>query len=97
MENVIINALQAMEKGGTLTLKSKKDKEGFSIMVSDTGGGIPPESVPKIFDPLYTTKPKGTGLGLSVTKRLIEAHGGTITLVETSPAGTTFKVSLPAS
>ncbi|HPP78820.1 ATP-binding protein, partial [Methanospirillum sp.] len=71
MENVIMNALQAMEKGGILTLKSQKDKEGFSIIVSDTGGGIPPESVPKIFDPLYTTKPKGTGLGLSVTKRLI--------------------------
>lgn len=97
MENLITNALQAMEKGGTLTLKSQKVTDDIVITVSDTGIGIPSESQAKIFDPLYTTKPKGTGLGLSVTKRLIEAHGGTITLVETSHSGTTFEVSLPGS
>jgi Signal transduction histidine kinase len=86
-----------MEKGGILTLKISRVKENVCIMISDTGVGIPPESLSKIFEPLYTTKPKGTGLGLAVTKRLVEAHGGTITLVNTSSEGTTFEVTLPAS
>lgn len=97
LENLINNAIQAMEKGGILTLKISRAKENVCIMISDTGVGIPPESLSKIFEPLYTTKPKGTGLGLAVTKRLVEAHGGTITLVNTSSEGTTFEVTLPAS
>jgi len=97
LENLINNAIQAMEKGGILTLKISRVKENVCIMISDTGVGIPPESLSKIFEPLYTTKPKGTGLGLAVTKRLVEAHGGTITLVNTSSEGTTFEVTLPAS
>lgn len=97
MENLINNAIQAMEHGGTLTLTSHILKDNLIITIRDTGTGISPESQPRIFDPLYTTKPKGTGLGLSVTKRLIEAHGGKISLIETSPGGTTFEVTLPVS
>jgi len=97
MENLMINAIQAMDAGGTLTLTSHIAKDDFIITIRDTGAGISAEAQNRIFDPLFTTKPKGTGLGLSVTKRLIEAHGGKITLVETSPAGTTFDVSLPVS
>ena len=97
MENLMINAIQAMDTGGTLTLTSHIAEDDIIISIRDTGPGISAEAQSRIFDPLFTTKPKGTGLGLSVTKRLIEAHGGKITLVETSPAGTTFEVSLPAS
>lgn len=97
MENLINNAIQAMEHGGTLTLTSHISKDNLIITIRDTGTGISPESQPRIFDPLYTTKPKGTGLGLSVTRRLIEAHGGKISLIETSPGGTTFEVTLPVS
>lgn len=97
MENLINNAIQAMEHGGTLTLTSHILKDNLIITIRDTGTGISPESQPRIFDPLYTTKPKGTGLGLSVTRRLIEAHGGKISLIETSPGGTTFEVTLPVS
>ena len=97
MENLINNAIQAMEHGGTLTLTSHISKDNLIITIRDTGTGISLDSQPRIFDPLYTTKPKGTGLGLSVTRRLIEAHGGKISLIETSPGGTTFEVTLPVS
>lgn len=97
MENLINNAIQAMEHGGTLMLTSHISKDNLIITIRDTGTGISLDSQPRIFDPLYTTKPKGTGLGLSVTRRLIEAHGGKISLIETSPGGTTFEVTLPVS
>ena len=95
MNNLITNAIQAMEKGGVLTLNMYKVKDNLTITVSDTGVGILPEVQLKIFDPLYTTKAKGAGLGLSVSKRLIEALGGSIALTETSSKGSTFEVTLP--
>lgn len=95
MENIITNAIQAMQKGGVLTIKAGLKSEIISIFISDTGVGIPEDAKARIFDPLYTTKPKGTGLGLAVCKRLIEAQGGTISLKETSSKGTAFEVNLP--
>lgn len=95
MENLIINAIQAMEQGGVLTLKTSRENDLISITVSDTGNGIPVEAQERIFEPLFTTKSKGTGFGLPVCKRLVEAHGGTISLKETSSAGTSFEVLLP--
>ncbi|WP_319579293.1 ATP-binding protein [uncultured Methanospirillum sp.] len=95
MENLIINAIQAMERGGTLTLKTSESSDLISITITDTGVGIPASAKDRIFEPLFTTKSKGTGLGLPVCKRLVQAHGGTISVKETSPAGTTFEVLLP--
>jgi signal transduction histidine kinase len=97
LENLIINAIQAMESGGTLTLRTAYKNDYISILVSDTGSGIPVQAQDRIFEPLFTTKSKGTGFGLAVCKRLVEAHGGTISLKETSAAGTTFEVLLPPS
>ena len=94
MENLIINAIQAMEHGGMLILGTAKVNGLISITVTDTGTGIPVSAQERIFEPLFTTKSKGTGLGLSVCKRLVEAHGGTISMKETSPTGTTFEVLL---
>lgn len=96
MENLIINAIQSMELGGILTLRTSNENDIISITVSDTGSGIPVEAQERIFEPLFTTKSKGTGLGLPVCKRLVEMHGGTISLKETSPAGTSFEVLLPS-
>lgn len=96
MENLIINAIQAMDGGGSLTLATREEHELITLTVSDTGTGIPPDAQDRIFEPLFTTKSKGTGFGLAVCKRLVEAHGGTISLKSTSPAGTCFEVSLPA-
>jgi len=65
------------------------------MKISDTGKGIYEEAMDKIFQPFFTTKSKGTGLGLAITKRLIEEHGGTISVESTPESGTTFIVRLP--
>jgi len=109
--NLVINAIDAMERKGTLTLRTycdkgkkrgvgKKGAAGFAyIEVSDTGCGIPEENLPRIFDPFFTTKDlgKGTGLGLSTVYGIIHENGGTIWVKETSQAGTTFILELPLS
>lgn len=95
MENLIINAIQAMERGGVLTLTTGEVHGLISMTVSDTGTGITEDAQSRIFEPLFTTKSKGTGFGLPVSKRLVEAHGGNIVLKETSPEGSTFEVTLP--
>ncbi|MEM3562475.1 MAG: MEDS domain-containing protein [Candidatus Jordarchaeaceae archaeon] len=93
--NLITNAIQAMPKGGKLTIKASKNKETLSIEISDTGEGIPEENLPKLFQPLFTTKSKGQGLGLSVCKRLVEAHGGNITVKSKLGEGSTFTIKIP--
>jgi signal transduction histidine kinase len=93
--NLIINAFQAMEEEGILTIKSWNDDNYCYISISDTGRGIPKEILPKIFDPFFTTKPgEGTGLGLTVSKAIIDQHNGEL-LVEISDKGSTFIVKLP--
>ncbi len=94
--NLIINAIQAMDGGGVLTVRTWAEGNFFNVSVSDTGKGIPPDILNKIFDPFFTTKEvgEGTGLGLTVSKSIIEQHKGEIT-VNTSGKGTTFIVKLP--
>ncbi len=96
--NLILNAAEAMDEEGVLTLKSWHDDNYCYVSVSDTGKGIPSYILPKIFDPFFTTKGvgKGTGLGLTVSKAIIEQHKGKI-MVETSTGGSTFVVKLPIS
>jgi len=93
--NLIINAVQAMDGEGILTIRTWRDDSIYSVSFSDTGGGIPEEVLPNIFDPFFTTKDvgEGTGLGLTVSKAIVEQHGGEI-VVETSGSGTTFTVRL---
>ncbi len=97
--NLIINAAHAMDGKGDLTIRTSRDKgEGdIYIEVSDTGGGISEEDLPKIFEHFFTTKEegKGTGLGLGAVHGIIEKHGGTIKVKETGPQGTTFLIELP--
>ena len=93
--NLIKNALQAMTKGGVLTLQTGEGSEGVWVSVADTGGGIPQEQINRIFDPFYTTKKKGTGLGLMIVQRIVRAHGGRIELESHVGQGTTFRVWLP--
>ena len=96
--NLVTNAVQAMPDGGTLTIKSQiEPKDQVSITVEDTGVGIPEKIKPQIFTPLFTTKPRGQGFGLAVCKRVIEAHGGTISFESQEGKGTKFTIILPAS
>jgi PAS domain S-box-containing protein len=93
--NLIKNAMQAMTKGGTLTLQTGEGSEGVWLSVADTGGGIPPEQINRIFEPFFTTKKKGSGLGLMIVQRIIRAHGGRIELESDIGRGTSFRIWLP--
>ena len=93
--NLIKNAMQAMTRGGTLTLQTGAGPDQVWVSVSDTGGGIPQEQINRIFEPFYTTKKKGTGLGLMIVQRIIRAHDGRIELESNVGRGTTFRIWLP--
>ena len=97
--NLILNAVDAMQDGGTLTMKTLFDAAAQVVLVeiSDTGKGISAAVMDKIFHPFFTTKPKGTGLGLAISKRLIEDHGGKISIEKNASGGVTFKISLMAT
>jgi len=93
--NIVINALQATPKGGSVTISINISAEGYEIYFRDTGSGIESATLEKVFDPFFTTKINGTGLGLAVTKRIIEGHGGQLIVTSETGAGTTVMVSLP--
>jgi signal transduction histidine kinase len=93
--NLAINAVQAMSEGGALTITLYPHPPYVEVEFADTGQGIAPESLEHLFEPYYTTKEKGTGLGLALTKKLIEDHGGQMTVESEVGIGTTFTVTLP--
>ncbi len=99
--NVIINAIQAMDGGGTLLLQTdlvkKGDKEVVRVLVGDSGPGIPPEALRKMFTPFFTTKTQGTGLGLAICRQLMEQQGGTIHVASRMGDGTRVTIELPVS
>lgn len=95
--NLFLNALEAMEEGGILTVACRRRGAYLLIRVSDTGPGIPPQDWERIFDPYFTTKAGGTGLGLAVAARIVEAHGGEIKVESPPGQGATFIVSLPVT
>jgi len=95
MDNLIRNATEAMEDGGTLIISARGGEHGIIIEVSDTGIGIPEAERKNIFKPFYTTKPGGVGLGLTYSRRTVEAHGGNITVESEEGKGSTFRISLP--
>lgn len=98
LTNLIINSLQAIDgEGGRVLIKLSSDSaaERVHVEVSDTGRGIAPEDIGKLFEPYYSTKETGTGLGLAIVKKVIDDHGGTITVTSRQGSGTTFAITLP--
>ena len=93
--NLMKNAIQAMTKGGVLTLETGQSGEAVWLAVRDTGGGIPQEQLNRIFEPFFTTKKKGSGLGLMIVQRIVRDHGGRIELESRVNEGTTFRVWFP--
>jgi signal transduction histidine kinase len=98
--NLLLNAVQAMPKGGKLSLRVAREPgpqgELISVRIADTGSGIPPEILPKIFESFFTSREDGTGLGLAIVKRILRDHRGDIVVESSGPAGTTFKFWIPA-
>lgn len=93
--NIVINALQATPAGGSVTISISRGAGGYEIRCCDSGSGIDAAALGKIFDPFFTTKIDGTGLGLAVAKKIIESHGGQLTVASEAGMGTTVVVKLP--
>ncbi len=93
--NLLINAIDGIGESGTITIRTEALAGFVQIVISDTGTGINPENLSKIFTPFFTTKSKGTGLGLSITRRLVEQHDGTIGVVNNPEGGVSFTIRLP--
>ena len=94
-QNLVLNALDAMPAGGTLTLRTSERDGQVRIEVADTGRGLTPEECSRLFTPYYTTKQSGTGLGLAIIQSVVSDHHGTISVTSEEGRGTTFRIDLP--
>jgi len=93
--NLFINAQQAMSDGGELLIRTAREKREAVIQISDTGSGIAPDKLPKIFDVYYSSRPQGSGLGLPTARKIVEAHKGRISVDSEPGKGTSFTIKLP--
>lgn len=94
--NLLLNAVDAMPEGGTIRLATQDIPPEVQIIVWDTGNGIKPEQITQVFEPFHTTKTKGTGLGLAISQKIIESHGGKISVESKPGSGARFIIGLPA-
>lgn len=95
--NLVLNAIEAMPRGGTLSVRGSADESSARVEVSDTGMGITPEESARLFTPYYTSKKEGTGLGLAVVQSIVSDHGGRISVRSELGKGTTFIIELPSN
>ena len=95
--NLVLNSVDAMPRGGSITLETRHEGDWVLLSITDTGTGIPPEVRRRIFEPFFTTKESGTGLGLSIVSGIISSYGGTIDVDSELGRGTTFTIRLPAA
>jgi signal transduction histidine kinase len=97
VSNLVLNAEAAMPQGGELLITAEPERRSVCLHVTDTGAGIKPEDLDKIFAPYYSTRPGGTGLGLPTVRRIIQEHQGTIEVHSEPGRGTQFTIRLPAA
>lgn len=97
--NLMVNAIHAMRTSAhrQLTIRSRRDEGQVQMFVEDTGSGIAPEEVQRIFEPFYSTRQGGMGMGLSICRTIVEAHGGSLAVKSEPGAGASFVVSLPGA
>jgi signal transduction histidine kinase len=95
--NLFLNAIHEMPDGGKLEVVLDHEEPFLTVLISDTGNGIPKENLPNIFDPFFTTKSKGTGMGLSVVLRIVKNYGGKIEVTKSDSSGTSFLIHLPVA
>ena len=95
--NLLLNSLESIEGGGKIRITVKKgdNQHGMEMAIADTGRGIPPEDLGRVFEPFFSTKRGGTGLGLAIVHQIVESHGGEIAVESTERVGTTFRITLP--
>lgn len=93
--NLVKNAIEAVNDNGHIIVELKRQESNVSISVTDDGNGIKPDQVERIFEPFNTTKKEGTGLGLPLSKKIVEAHNGTLSVISVPGEGTSFTITLP--
>jgi signal transduction histidine kinase len=94
-QNLVLNALDAMPAGGTLTLRTSEKDGHVRVEVADTGKGLTPEECSRLFTPYYTTKLQGTGLGLAIVQSVVSDHHGNISVTSDEGRGTAFRIDFP--
>jgi signal transduction histidine kinase len=95
LDNLLLNAIEATPEGGRVSLRAATSPADWTIEVRDTGAGIDPTDLPRIFDLYFTTKANGTGVGLAVTQQIVASHGGTIEVDSRRGAGTVMRIRVP--